>query len=120
MSQADKDKIRAYKIKHHKLPQPPQANATSLMQKPGDAKDLEDEEEDDSLANIKLKQQERKKQEAGFVSEVEKLHSLQDYDMSSQLADLGKDFSKSQDTQVISHNLFDNLLEDTNAQIDAN
>ena len=51
---------------------------------------------------------------------MEKLHSLQDYDMSSQLADIGKDFSASPDTHVVTHNLFDNLLEDTNAQIDTN
>lgn len=47
------------------------------------------------MANIKLKQIEKKQKEVGFVTEVEKLHSLQDYDMSSALADIGKDFSKS-------------------------
>ena len=43
---------------------------------------------------------------------------MQDYEMSSALADLGKDFSASQDSHVVTHNLFDNLIEDTNAQID--
>jgi len=96
---------------------------SSLVQSPSapDSKEFDEEEEeevDNSLAHIKLKQQEKKKQEAGFENEVEKLHSLQDYDMSSALADLGKDFSASQDQHVVTHNLFDNLVDDANAQID--
>ena len=58
MSQEDKDKIKAYKIKHHKIPAPqPKASLVQKAEAPN-AEDLQDdnEEVEESLAHIKLKQ----------------------------------------------------------------
>jgi hypothetical protein len=76
ISKEDRNKITAYKIKHGKLPKP--SVKSSLVQQPGapDSKEFDEEEEDESYVHNKIKQQEKKKQEAGFENEVEKLHSL--------------------------------------------